>query len=50
MGLWLTEPLAGTGLEQVRVHGSLAYLAPAPEAEQLLHRHAMDGSQARLFL
>ncbi len=38
------KPLAGADLTQVRVHGSLAYLAPAPEAEQLLNRRAMDRS------
>ena len=50
MGLWLTEPLVDTGLEQVHVHGSLAHPAPAAEAEQSLNRRAMDGSQARRLL
>ena len=44
MGLWLTEPLADTGLEQVRVHGSLVHPAPATEVEQSLNRRAMEGS------
>ena len=50
MGLWLTEPLADTGLEQVHVHGSLAHPAPAAEAEQPPNRHAMEERQARQLL
>ena len=44
MGPWLTKPLAGADLEQVRVHGSLVHPAPATEVEQSLNRRAMEGS------
>ena len=50
MGPWLTEPLAGADLEQVRIHGSFTNPVPVPEAERPPNRRARAERQARLLL